>query len=466
MNRAQQALVGSLAGALAVLSLHPVTRPYLLRPLTDPPSLIETATLPLDTDTRSYFLFRRAFGDKSLSTDDFLSIAEASQKMSETDKLNAVWPVLEAWAQDKLDNQEAAESAWRRASQRTRWFDVKPVAIAPTDSAWDRYRQIADLGPGWVQAYSGYVKRLSLADPGEDAARAESVAIGLTAWRSVTSVAGKSLLGQSLRQAVRYDPVKRKGDSVVLETMRQRLSDEQVSDLMSAVASPDREAGSQAIFAWKALAAQRLAGGSMLAGAAGAVLFVVGSLLATWGRARQILALPWCAVLGVASGVAVYLGTGLLFPALWAVVVWGGFAYVRDRIWKGDLADFGRSAQAVTTLLALSFVIAVSVAVIAGEPWARAIHDGTRFGQEVGRTSTLATALAWFLLSLVAVAGQVFAYVRRRTPAVVAARMVRSFGLRAMVCGLVASVVLTPICLAWDTRLCHALAAGEMWDDK
>ncbi|MBX3111716.1 MAG: hypothetical protein KF857_06875 [Fimbriimonadaceae bacterium] len=459
MNRPQQALVGALAGALAVLNLHPATRPFLLRPLMPRPSSVLAGALPSGEAQQRLFIYEKAFAPGQRSTDDLLTIAEAAQRMGDVERQNAVWPVLEAWSQDRLDNQEAAERAWHEASTRSKWDDVAPPPASGDDSAWDLYRRDAALGPGFAQAFLGYVNRLSLDKPGEDGARWETVQIGVTGWRASERYAAKAAFREGMEAALRHGKAPQ-----VLDTARTQLSAGQYRVLSEALADSDLSSRRQERFALEALLAGRLAGGALVAGVAGALLFGVGSLLAASGRARAVFALPWCAVIGGCLAVAVFAATRLVFPSLWAAVVWGGFGVVRDRIWRGEPAELGRLFPGVVTVLAVLFVASVSLLVGLADPGLPSLHDQTALVNDAEVIMGVARGTALFWLSLVLVAAQVFAFVRRRAPALVGARALGRFGLTSLVAGLVFAVVLTPVGLAWDTRLRHVIQSGTVLD--
>jgi len=462
MNRPQQALVGALAGALAVLSLHPATRGFLLRPLMPPAEPVPLAELPVGDDQRAYFLFLRAFGPGTRTTDEFLSIAETAQKMGESDPRNAAWPVVEAWAQDSLDNQEAAERAWTAASRRQRWKDVSPVQIRESDSAWDRYRHEAFIGAGFASAYAKYVGRLDLEKPGEDAARWEALQIGLTGWRSSTRSAARAAFRGGLMSVLRSNSQATSVDAQVLALAKSQLTPERGHVIDQILA--DRESGArrQERVAFESLLASRVAGGAMLAGVAGAAVYGLGLLLAASGKARAVFTMPWCLVIGAVIAVMVFMASGLAFPALWSAVAVGGFAVVRERVWRRELADFGRLFPAVLGVLAFLFVAAVSIGVSTAEPTAQAIRDGTGLAEDAVLVTWSMKGMSFFWLSLVLASSQVFAFVRRREPAMVAARALSHFGLAAMVIGLVLAVVLTPVGLAWDARLRNTIQSGSL----
>ncbi len=456
MTRAQQALVGALAGSLAVLSLHPVTRPLLLDPLvSNAPVTRAAAPSGIDLGSAALTFARAVSAHEAISTDSCLTMVEAAQRAAERDNQNAAWPAVEAYFQDKLDNQEAAEAAWRRAASLRFWVDRAASSLPSSDTAWDTYRIRSSTGAGLVKAAMEYARRLDLERLGEDQARWETIAIGLKAWNAPAPVADRLVARDILRMALRY----RQGqepDPSLMTSAATHFGPQQIQELTSAVSGSGDLTATQRQWALSALFAKRLAGATLIVGAVGALVYLAGASLVRFGRLRSFMSMPWCAVLGVATGILIFAMTGLVFPALWGAVVWGGFLVTQDRLWRGEIFDHGPAFRLAVVITATLFCVSLSMAIVVSEP-VFGLLDETGLAQNLPAWSSVLRGTTWFAASLMVVLCQVFAYFRRRAPGPVVAQGIKEFGLATMVIGLVASVVLTPVCLAWNAQLSHDL---------
>jgi len=144
MTTAHRAFLGAIMGAIIALFLHPLSRPWLQysfwqfspsQVVTSSPDLAKTLpSLPSPKDDDDLSLYVQLAAEKiadgqQLSSQDALLLAELCRNAAEKDPQNAFWRQSESVFQYALGNNDAAETAWRRASKRPDWNDFQSQQI-------------------------------------------------------------------------------------------------------------------------------------------------------------------------------------------------------------------------------------------------------------------------------------------------------------------------------------------------
>lgn len=135
MSPLQRGLVGAAMGSLAVLAIHPGSRPFLLstfsgwgpgRTLRSSPLIFSNlTTLPQPNSPVAASLWVDAIVAASrngtATSLDFERALSCVTIMSNRDPDNAFWRQIEAVIRSKIGDEDAAESAWLQASKAARW---------------------------------------------------------------------------------------------------------------------------------------------------------------------------------------------------------------------------------------------------------------------------------------------------------------------------------------------------------
>lgn len=159
-----RALVGALVGAVAVLIVHPVTRPHF-SPLLDltasPPTVwssspwrsVNARVAPLGSDdaTAAYWLLLGAQQSLSgrLSPDEDLRLLRLAETRANREPDNAFWHQAEAVFAARLKRTDQENQAWRAGARALRWNDYQTVRLQRLHLRLTR-RHLADFPWHWA----------------------------------------------------------------------------------------------------------------------------------------------------------------------------------------------------------------------------------------------------------------------------------------------------------------------------
>jgi hypothetical protein len=500
MSATLRAFYGALVGALAVLLLHPYSRPYLTQGvwfLGGSPYLRETQLLPENLKTlpepkslEDAGLWvvtacqRDLSGDK-LNEDELLLLLEVVQATAVLDPDNAFWRQAEAIFQWRLGNHDAALRAWETASLAGRWNDYQNSRL---DAVLDGLARENGRNLGWHYGLadsrkSHVVARCVLAFSRQAlrGERAHDFALRMaTLWNGrllrdgSRSIEG-SLLGVDVIDLSAYAPLQRPiahaGPSGpvsprmlttarddLLRAVHERLPEQEQlvkdvyreNDARSAfIRSGDTDPYKRLLVLTSVLSAT-LPGALVAIGLIGAAIYLFGWAV---GRARplqRVLTPPWTQILGVAIGLGVYFSTGLFFPALWAAVSLCSFGIRRDDERQAVPAGLGTAYALTIAILAAGFALVLALYFVSRSAPGDYVFEeaGVISGPVLSEWALV--GLAGVVASLALVTAPVWGFLARVPAERLAGPSLARFGAAVALGCLAAGVVLAPVAIGVD----------------
>lgn len=485
--------MGALAGALAVLLWHPVSRPCMLgavpemggsQQLQTNPALLENLERlprPRNRDERALWIEVGAQHEMSgirLTPGQAQTIAEIAEEGARQEPMNAYWFQAQAaylglaGPKGRLE----ARAAWRRAGHCLKWDDhatgrLSSLLAGLRDEdgrtlAWHfalaRYRR----SPAVPRLFSRF-GRFYIAEATADAAL-DTIRNGRLIRVGARTVEGAAEGARLIDLAATPAMVTPRDAAMARGALYDRLSalgrGEDALWTAEAFAQND---------AWRSLVApvqaaqetRRLASWSLISVAAPAGMIAaatVGAVASLLGWAVELARMPpwlrsWPASVAVGSavGFGAYLALGLVFPALWASVLVASFGVAPDRVKEGDVVETGSGITVSAAMLALATVLAIGLSVLG---WSKPGNALRGHVAPILVDTDLWREVAILTVSIVLFVAPVWGFLNRYPPSKVLPIVLRRYGMILAVAGLTGAVLVTPAAVALDLHLSGQLA--------
>ncbi len=490
--------VGAVIGALVVLLFHPATARYYstalwrtgdchtLRASPLVRANIRTAPeLRSSADAAYWMLLASGLSSRRLeigesNREELLTV---STRSAAQDPDNAFWWQMKSYFEWDSGRPQRSIESWLQAAACIRWDDYQNDRLLALRSqidqeyrgrlAWVNWVLYGERSSAIAQTMLLHARRLWIASQRSDcpvspvelrAAIVRNGALLRTGSKSLPSalygieMSELATRDKTLRDAVsakrlllsRFALVNeliKKGDRPRAQQVNRDFAD---SDAWAAVINnPDADQTFRHLGMLTALSGMAA---SVALGIAvfGAICWFVGVQIRSRPWVRTVLSPRWCPVLGGIAGLATYLATGLLFPALWTTLSLGFFAIVPKQVRTAQNRDPGHLFR----ILVLAFSMATSTLValfLAG-----ASAPGQRILGEIGLPreflggSTLLLGLISILLGLTLNLGPLYGFVQRVDPITTAGAALASAGRTMLFVFSILAAILGPLCLNVD----------------
>ena len=498
MSNFRIGLAGALVGALLVLLVHPVTRPFVQNGLwrfgespaskSSPVISQNLEFLPEAQDTVTAALwitegFRQLSANKTLEATDLLTLVEIAQASADREPNNAFWKQAEAVYQAELGNDEASLRAWRQAARLDVWDDYQNQRLRSFigDLSAEDGRQlgwhwavaqriktdvnataIALYGLQTIRSEPNLTTRYELMKNGllvRDGARSRGG--GNMGWQMIESGA----LGSSTGLGSKREFIARRF-AFIDQLAQAEMTDEATlaSSILAtneawdaALTGIDKETKPQSL-AKQVVIVDSLPGSLLMAAFVSLLVYGLGCIFKE-GLAKfsQNWVIP--AIASIVVGLGTYLVTGLLFPATFLSLVLAAFL-IRPRVTplSGKSFSLDLWMRTATIVIGLLFVgTATAVAVLQSLP----VQTLNRFTEptitDIFRPA-IGTTLALIFLGAVIGLAQVWAYARRRDPFVAVGLALKDLGLTGMVTGVTLGIIACPFSITLDREISRVLS--------
>lgn len=493
MTAAWRAYLGALAGALAVLLWHPVSRPCMLgavpelggsQQLRTSPALLENLerlSRPRNLDEYGLWIEVGAqyeMSGRRLTLDQARTIAGIAAEGGSQEPTNAFWKQAEAAFLAIADPEDrgASRAAWRRAGYCLKWDDhgsgrLSALLAGLRDEdgrtlAWHfalaRFRRLPAV-PRLVSRFGRTSGSEATPDAALDTIRngrllrtgARTVEGAVEGARLIDLAASPALVtprDAAMARGALYDRLSALGrgeDAVwTAEAFAENDAWRSIVDPGSAAQETRRMAG------WSLVTVAAPAG--MLAAATvGAAATLLGWAVGLARVPAPLRSWPVSVALGSVVGFGAYLALGLLFPALWASVLVASFGVGPERVKEGEVVESGSGITVSAAILALATVVAIGLAVFG---WSKPGSALSGHVSPVLVDTQLWREVAVLTVSIVLFVAPVWGFLNRYPPSKVLPIVLRRYGTILALVGLTGAVVVTPAAVALDLHLSGQLA--------
>lgn len=481
MRPAQRASLGAIVGALFVVVLHPMLRPYVKSGLWafGPSPVFTKTTSPhelTDPDTaKDAAQWVQTASAKiltsSLTTDQALLASEIAKQGAEREPTNAFWFQAEAVFQKALSNDDAAIAAWKKASRLPAWNDhqterIKDVlkdlsAESGRELAWHHAaasstrmhqfpRVVYSLGTNFATSPSLEMRYATMrngvllrngsrsqqgARLGHDLVEAAAIGGRLTAVRPRKEVFDRFKFVTDLDQA---------GLRAEAKTAGQQLSDNEAWKALVVSAEGDENFERMC---WQAALVSSLPGSLLAVSLFGAALMGLSLLLRPDYKACNLVA-KLAPAIGVVAGAGYYAWTGLAVAAVFVTLVIAGHAIRPPHLLGGTPANLSFSFSATNTTLG---AIAGGFLATQLSYWTPGTLAMSQLTEAPLTAPPVTAAVLVFALSL---AGSLaWAYHWRRHAVAIGAKAILHFFAGMAISSVVCAVMATPVCISLDRSL-------------
>lgn len=499
MNSTLRTLLGAACGALIVLLVHPISRPYLtvcfgklgpsqaslespllaenLAVLPQPKSVVE-ASIWMDAGAR------RLQQRSPISEENLEALVRVADLANYAEPSNGFWLEMKAVFLNHLKRQAQASESWEEAAKSPGWNDYQSTRLKSVRDAVAREvgalqawqaasmyfrrslncaNQIERFGRSQLssapfESKAGLAKRFSTLRNGaklRDGSR--SVAVGMY---------GVSLVeASSFKQRRTYSPTPRK-----LLVARYGFLDA----LTQAGMVQEREIANDAFInneAWLALLLRQDARENMQSMALASFLVatlpsallmsaLIGSII--WGLAKLadrfpaglvILRQPFAPCIGLALAVLGYVFTQHVLLSITTVASFSFLAFGPQFERKAQPTYLGPFFSFSIGLLAIVFTGLAALFFMGLTPPAYGILPHLDLTSDYASGQTLPLGLAAIVFSLVLLLAPMWSMVQRHNTALVAVFTLKSFGRAVAGVSLAATILFTPIAVYYDTKL-------------
>ena len=500
MTPAARLFWGSLVGALFVLFLHPVSRPFFslffdkLGPskvLSGSPLRIANVTRIAPPTSRQEAAFYLVIAARQFSQSHELTSREASFAASiaiqcaQDDRENAFWPQMAATFLRQVGKSEAAMSNWMQAGRAARWDDgqngrlLSLASLLETEYgatlAWQTAALIderSDSHAFAIESTSRSLRPNLLSDVEPRLAALNNGQLILEGGRSIDVASAGT---QVMQDACSLD------DSVGAASYAERLRQRQrfLNELRRQNRNEDA-AGAESVFrnadSWSNLVdttgnredrrnrqlfaalAASIPGPLVYLAALGALVMGAAKLVSFYKISHRVFSYPFAPLLGLFVGTAVYATTFLVWPALWGVLSLAFFVFqpsaIRSQPPTGLTGQHRILVAVVGSLMALCFIAFVMGL---GAPM-RALVSGFGVPMEYQAGSSLLLGLCLLMLSILVFSAPVWAMIVRHDPVQLLRVTLHELGRGMLITGLLGSVIATPICVWLDRSVADPLS--------
>lgn len=509
MSPAVRAFYGALLGALAVLLIHPASRPYLtpgiwfigesgfLRETESLPDNISKLPEPDSLEDSAYWLVdgcERELRGQRMPEDYYVLLVELAQTGSRQDPENAFWRQAEAVFQQRLGNEDAALRAWYTASLANRWDDYQTLRLRVLLQGLE-----AESGRQLAWHYALALSRKSATPPRVFLAFGRQILRDEEAQADFTLRLATLRNGRLARDGSRSANGGRYGAEIIELAALAPISDLTGFEDAGQFPSPRMQLEARGQFAEMAEAAAPGAGvevrdafrsndawgafvtkaesqqltrrtsiGSILTatisgtlitvGLVGGAVFLAGALVARFRLLQTAFTAPWAQLIGVAAGGAVYLLTDLVFAAIWATVSLAAFGPRHDSTRQAVPSGLGGAYSLTISVLAVGFSLLMAVFLIGvsvpGKYMLEFVGLLTSFGPGSMTLFTLAAVVA----SLALVTAAVWGYIHKFPAERLAGHSLKKFGLAVCLGCFALGVVIVPVSISLDHKFAETLS--------
>jgi len=507
MSALKRALIGALLGALIVLLAHPAARPYFAQGIWDfgrsgflanTPYLTENLnTLPKPSTKEIAALWLLVGTEREIQRQPSDTIrgtlCEIAEAYAAVEPDNAYWRQMDSYFLAKIGRYEASEEAWKKASLASSWNDHQtPRLQAVIDGlkaesgrkmAWHYafaytkrsnafaqclarhsrnmlLRAVADnhavLEARIVTALNGNHLRVSARSIDAGEYGRDMVALSM----SPLSSDGKSIqdLNSSSPRARIFAQQKFLGEveskygagSSVSQLVRSAI-DENESRL--ALINPVHTTAKARLLTFGAVATATVPGILLLIGIIGALLNGLGRLLEAYPPLQWAFRSPIAPILGVVIGATTYFSTGLLFPAIWAAVVFGSFSIFPNEVRALPPHELGAAFRTTQAIVATCIVAALMLLFVSMTKPGHYVLASYATLESLGGNNVILVSLASVILGLGLVSAPAWAFVRNHKPYELVSMVLRVIGAYISVPCVIGAIVLLPFAIWADRSL-------------
>ncbi|ARU40814.1 hypothetical protein CCB80_06520 [Armatimonadetes bacterium Uphvl-Ar1] len=490
MSIAHRAFIGALLGAILALFIHPLSRPWFQYGLyrfepsltaAKSPSLAKTLTsLPPPFNDQNVSLYVQVAAEKlsdgeSLDPADTLLLIELCRTAAEKDPTNAFWRQSEALFQQAIGNEEAALVAWQRAANRSSWTDYQSLqlkefiaqfkaesritmawhyAAAASRRSSDLPRMVSSLGTGYI-----------LSDQSLDSRRTAFLNGNLIRDNARSKVSASH--GYNLTEFAATGPYPIPG------TRRERTFNraEFPTEIIQ-VGDPDRAKvianGLRKNEAYQALVftrdtkkpLQRLTGQSILTSSLPGSLLITAviflalhALLCVCPCAKfPRLAPSLPAILGLVAGSTLYVLTQQPLLSLWILLILAIFSVRPPLELLATPPRIQPSTQIIGSILVVMIGISVTCYAIVNAPPMTSLRESLIDGWWTYPEESMGASILFFA-GLLAILAQYSAYRQQRPAGRFLILLTRHAAKHAALASLLCSIILTPFCIYWDSKI-------------
>ncbi len=490
MSIAQRAFLGALFGAILALFIHPMSRPWFQYGLyrfepsltaANSPSLAKTLTsLPPPTNDQNVSLYVQVAAEKlsqgeSLNPSDTLLLIELCRTAAEKDPTNAFWRQSEALFQQAIGNEEAALVAWQRAANRSSWTDYQSIQLREFISklkaesritmAWhyaaaasrrssDLPRMVSSIGTGYI-----------ITD--------QSLKSRLTAFLNGNLIRDNARSKMSASHGYNLSEFAATGPYPIPGTRRERTFNraEFPTEIIK-IGDPDSAkviaSGLRKNEAYQALVftrdtkktLQRLTGQSILTSSlpgslliASVLFLALHALLCVCPCAKfPRLAPSLPAILGLVAGSTLYFITKQPLLSLWILLILAIFSVRPPLELLATPPRIQPATQTVGSVLVLMIGVSVTCYAIVSAPPMTSLRDSLIEGWWTSPEVSMGASILFFA-GLLAILAQYSAYRQQRPAGRFLIMLTRYATKHAALATLLCSIILTPFCIYWDSKI-------------
>ncbi len=498
MNWAARAVVGAFIGALAVLLIHPHSRPFLLsesflpgvasaeRNLRTLPENIAKISIPSNLDEAALWLqiaSEQELASRRLTVDDAITCAEIADKAQATEPDNAFWAqmrsvfVREGLVEDEKRRQTTLES-WYKASQATRWDDeqvqrltrlVRDLdAIGGASLSWHaavgywskstaiarrlllHSRTLAAENPSDLDLRVANIRNGALIRDG--ARSVQAAASGASMVDLAAGSAGLPVGPERAREETRGVLLKQLGESNP-ETMRQIRLILDANNAWNATVPVDQAADRAVAMTRAAVLTDLLPGCLMACSVLGLTIFLLGWALQKLPVWRQVLGSRAAVWIGMAFGLLVFMLSRLVFPAVWTMVAVSLFCISPDRLRSGEPTGLGVVYRGTLVFLALGVGTALGVHLVEHSVAVALVGSGAAIPGPANPVAEVPLQLCLLGLSMVLATAPAWGFFYRFPATDVLPKSLKLFGAYLAAGSVTVAVVAAPLCMALDLSL-------------
>lgn len=499
MNSAVRTILGAASGALIVLLVHPLSRPFLTTCFTkwgpssasiESPLLAENlSVLPQPQSVVEASLWMEA-GAKRLqeraeisdqNVDALIRVAESAHKAEQS---NAFWLEMKAVFLGHLGRDDEAIRAWRDAALCQGWNDYQSTRLK---AVRDEIAREVGAVQSWQAASMYFQRALNCANQIERFGRSQisgapfetregllqryySLRNGARLRDGSRSVA-VGLYGVSLVEASSFKQ-RRKFSSTPRKLLVARYGF--LDALSSAGLIEEREIANDAFInneAWLALVLrqdarenmQSMAAASFLVATVPSALIMTGIAgTAIWGLSRltqrypkslAVLRQPLAPLLGLVLAIIGYVLTEHVLLAVTTVASFSFLAFGPQFERKVVPDSLGPLFSFSVGLLAIVFTSLLAFFFMGLTPPAYGILPHLDIATDYGGGQTLPLGLAAIVLALVLLLAPMWSIVQRHNTALVAVHTLKAFGRSVACISLAGAIISTPLAVYIDTKL-------------
>ena len=499
MTRTGRGLLGALLGALLTLSLHPVSRPYMIGLSSRiPPAMLrecvdsyaKTVPEPKNLVEASLWMqlaAKRIYEFDKLSDKEWKTLMQIAVEGQQHDVTNAFWPQMKAILYEDRGSSKLAEHAWIDASHCVKWDDYQTRRLL---QARDRLADITGVKESWQLALLYYARsddvamclerlvKHQLSDAPDDTPSGlelrYATLLNGDLLRHYAHSTKTNVEAMNIVELAAYQPAlvpligtvspKRlwAGENTIVVNLEKILRQPEYSrrarkifsnaESWRALTIRDTNESDAAKYSSTSVVALSLASAALALAAIGTLIWLVGNFV-EWRLARSKEIKWYVAVaLAIVLGAAVYVLTGYL-PASFVIALCAAFLTVApDRSRKTRPTDLGPLFSLMAVLLGILCSVMLGIYFVISTPEAVMILPNVGVPSEYLDKPVLA-GLASVTFGLVMLIAPFWAIAHRVGTPYVLGLILTKFGAFISVASLTLGVILGPMCVYVDRQI-------------